>query len=96
VPTDSTARLLAIAPDGRAVGESDAPDETTRAIYWPGLRHSLRVLAPLSKTWQTGQASAHYVSDDGLVGGQSADRSGTNQPVVWPDADSESLLPNRP
>lgn len=87
LPTDNQATLFGVAESGRAVGDSVAADGTSfRCIYWrPG--HPLRVLPPLSGTWRTGGANAHYVSDDGLVGGNSIDSRGDSVPVVWPDAD---------
>jgi hypothetical protein len=95
IPTDDTALLFGLANSGRAVGVSYlSSGSSNRAIYWPGLpSHTLRILSPLSGTTRTGQAGAHYVSDDGLVGGDSTDASGNHVPVVWPDADAESFLP---
>jgi hypothetical protein len=95
IPTDDSADLFGLANSGRAVGVSyRSSGPSNRAIYWSGLpSHTLRILSPLSGTWRTGQASAHYVSDDGLVGGDSTDASGNDVPVVWLDADAESFLP---
>lgn len=86
-PTDDSASLLGVAENGRAVGVSRSADgKSSRCIYWrPG--QPLRVLPPLSGDWRTGGAIAHYVSSDGLVGGDSLDRQGDDVPVVWPNAD---------
>jgi hypothetical protein len=93
VPSDTFASFHGVSQDGRAVGVSIAADGNSwRVIYWR-LGHRIRIMLPLACDWRTGQAGAHYVSDDGLVGGDSTDASGNDVPVVWPDADAESFLP---
>jgi uncharacterized membrane protein len=92
LPTDNSASLVGLSQNGRAVGSSGDGDQF-RLIYWPG-HGPLKTLRPLSGDWATGDAGAHYVSNDGLVGGDSVNAHGVDVATVWTCAGRQAFVPH--
>ena len=92
-PGDAYATLFGVSQNDRAVGTSVTGDQAHfHVVYWPG-HGPLKALPPLAGSWATDDSNAHYVSADGLVGGNINDASGENVPVVWTNADRQAFVP---
>ncbi|SHN38704.1 hypothetical protein [Cryptosporangium aurantiacum] len=73
----STGQARDIDNHGRIVGWADAPDGTWRALLWSG--GQVRELGTLGGR----SARAWFITDSGLIFGESEDAAGIRRPVVW-------------